>query len=178
MEKTDRMRALEDAYDCDIFVLLREKYNDEEYTQHELAAEFSARIGAEIPRSTLSYWLRESGASMGRRALSDVQRITIMALLPHFSNRSIAKRVGCGKRTVARYRREVARHGEPIELSETVEVTARDRRVLVPPQRPRADTTVTADPGSATITDPTVSVGHVRRVQLRADGGVSETRRI
>lgn len=132
MQKTDRMRALETAYGRDIFALLRDKYEHGDYTQHELAAELSEHIDDEIPRSTLQNWLREAGVELQRRALSDVQRITIMALLPYFTNYRIAERVGCGKRTVARYRQEVRRTETPVTLSENVELTARDYNVLVP----------------------------------------------
>lgn len=124
MRKTDQQRQIEAIYEQDIGELLREKYEDESYTQHELAEEL------DVPRSSLQYWLREYGIEIRSRSLSDVQRITVMALLPYLSNSRIADRVGCSRQTVARYRREIRQTGDPINVS--CDLTHRDRKVLIP----------------------------------------------
>lgn len=124
MRKTDQQRQIEALYDDDIRTLLVRKYEDEGYSQHELADEL------DVNRTTLQYWLREHGVEIRSRALSDVQRITVMALLPYLSNSRIADRVNCSYQTVKRYRREIRQTGSPVEVS--CDLTRQDRAVLIP----------------------------------------------
>lgn len=156
METTKRQQRLERVYDCDIDVLLAKKYEDDGYSQPELASELSSHLpdGETVPRSTLQYWLREAGVEMRRRTLTDVQRVAIMVLLPHLPNHRIAERVGCATVTVARYRRELRETGTPAALD--LSLTERDRDLLRPDsasQWVRAPDSPTGDDTGVPATD-------------------------
>ena len=175
MKKTPRIQRLEAAFDQPIGALLRDLYEAEGYSQHEVADHLTAALpdDEEVPRTTLAYWFREYGVDMRSRTLSDVQRIVIMALLPYCRNRTIADRAGCHRSTVEEYRREITRTGAPVDLSGDIPLTDRDRAILAPDD-PSEHTVATGHPPTPTPTrrhDTTTGEGQGDAQDGEATGG-------
>ena len=108
----DKRKSLHNEYGMPVGRLMYHLYHEKGMSLGEIADE------VDESRSTVQYWLQQSGVRMRSRTLSDVQRILIMAYIDAgYGDGSIAARVDCGKMTVNRYRKEMESSGEPVDLN-------------------------------------------------------------
>lgn len=110
MEDTKR-EELEEEYEMPPGRLMYHLYVEEGMSSYDIAEELEEK------RETVRYWLQQSGVKMRSRTLSDVQRILILAYIDAgLGGDAIASRLGCGRATVNRYRKELEQTGEPVDL--------------------------------------------------------------
>lgn len=122
MKPTDLQRDIEEEWDKPITDVLAELYVERGLSQTEVANEL------DVPRPTVQVWLQDSPVEMRSRTLSDVQRLSIMALLSSsLGVRAIADRADCHPVTVRRYRQDIVESGDPVDLDMTLSEQDRAR---------------------------------------------------
>lgn len=96
-------------------------YVEEEMSSGEIADEMDES------RHTVKHWLQQAGIKMRSRTLTDIQRILIIVCLASgMGDAATGRKVGCGRSTVRRYRKDLESTGEPVDLSLGLEPRDRD----------------------------------------------------
>lgn len=121
--ESEMREQLESEYEMPVGRLMYHLYWEEEMSAGEIGNEVDA------PRSTVVYWLQQSGIKMRSRTLSDVQKLLMVGYIDAgLGDRAIAGKLDCGVMTVRRYRRDMRASGRPIDLE--IEVTPDEHQLL------------------------------------------------
>lgn len=117
----DKREVLEEEYGMPVERLMYHFYQEQGMSAGDIAAEISPLFDQSVHRNTVKYWLRQSGIEMRTRQLSDVQRVLMLAYFDAgLGAGAIAKRVGCGRMTVKRYREEIEAERQPADMDSWV----------------------------------------------------------